>query len=23
MLTEIYLCYACSCQDILRTETAG
>eukprot|EP01049_Picozoa_sp_SAG25_P009064 SAG25_NODE_866_length_5015_cov_1.822213_10_plen_29_part_01 len=23
MLTEIYLCHACSCQEILRTETAG
>eukprot|EP01047_Picozoa_sp_COSAG01_P014628 COSAG01_NODE_716_length_14085_cov_18.724010_7_plen_345_part_00 len=23
ILTEIYLCHACSCQDILRTETAG
>jgi hypothetical protein len=22
-LTEIYLCHACSCQEILRTETAG
>jgi hypothetical protein len=22
-LTEIYLCHACSWQDILRTETAG
>jgi hypothetical protein len=22
-LTEIYLCHACSCQQILRTETAG
>jgi hypothetical protein len=21
--TEIYLCHACSCQEILRTETAG
>jgi hypothetical protein len=23
ILTEIYLCHACSCQEILRTETAG
>jgi carboxylesterase type B len=23
ILTEIYLCHACSCQKILRTETAG
>eukprot|EP01047_Picozoa_sp_COSAG01_P062928 COSAG01_NODE_8080_length_2929_cov_23.547350_4_plen_70_part_00 len=23
MLTDIYLCHACSCQEILRTETAG
>jgi hypothetical protein len=23
MLTEIYLCHACSCQEILRAETAG
>jgi|EP01049_Picozoa_sp_SAG25_P011007 hypothetical protein len=23
MLTEIYLCHDCSCQEILRTETAG
>jgi hypothetical protein len=23
ILTEIYLCHACSCQNILRTETAG
>jgi hypothetical protein len=23
ILTEICLCHACSCQDILRTETAG
>jgi site-specific DNA-cytosine methylase len=23
MLTEIYLCHACSCQEILRTDTAG
>jgi hypothetical protein len=22
-LTEIYLCHACSCQEVLRTETAG
>jgi hypothetical protein len=22
-LTEIYRCHACSCQEILRTETAG
>jgi hypothetical protein len=22
-LTEIYLCHACSCHEILRTETAG
>jgi hypothetical protein len=23
ILTDIYLCHACSCQEILRTETAG
>jgi hypothetical protein len=23
ILTEIYLCHACFCQEILRTETAG
>jgi hypothetical protein len=23
ILTEIYLCHSCSCQEILRTETAG
>jgi hypothetical protein len=23
ILTEIYLCHACSCQEVLRTETAG
>jgi hypothetical protein len=23
ILTEIYLCHACSCQEIFRTETAG
>jgi hypothetical protein len=23
ILTEIYLCHACSCQEILKTETAG
>jgi hypothetical protein len=23
ILTEIYLCHACSCQEILRAETAG
>ena len=23
MLTEIYLCHACSCQEMLRAETAG
>jgi hypothetical protein len=23
ILTEIYLCHACSCQEILRMETAG
>jgi hypothetical protein len=23
ILTEIYLCHACYCQEILRTETAG
>eukprot|EP01047_Picozoa_sp_COSAG01_P078611 COSAG01_NODE_14591_length_1435_cov_1.172904_3_plen_80_part_01 len=23
ILTETYLCHACSCQEILRTETAG
>jgi hypothetical protein len=23
ILTEIYLCHACSCQEIVRTETAG
>eukprot|EP01047_Picozoa_sp_COSAG01_P005143 COSAG01_NODE_173_length_23099_cov_37.564783_15_plen_108_part_00 len=23
ILTEIYLCHACSCQEMLRTETAG
>jgi hypothetical protein len=23
ILTEVYLCHACSCQEILRTETAG
>jgi hypothetical protein len=23
ILTEIYLCHACSCQEMLRTDTAG